>query len=249
MAKIAKERGFKLILRSHGRRMPLVADKETGETWAEISAKYFDEIIISIDGSAEANFKMRPVINLQKSVQKNNLIASDVANKQFDETISGYEALTKAIKNRTDIELKINTVIAKDNLDDMEKFASLLSDKVADKTFRIDQWDITQVFASPETSKEEQDKYMITEEDFFRAVMEASLNSKNIPKRAKAQTSDRCLITDQNGRTYIGGKDNLELGTLSHATSKFIKEKISNYNEDKNLSFQRRKQYLLYKPQ
>lgn len=130
----------------------------------------------------------------------------------------------------------------------MGAFGAFLAEKTDDKSFRIDQWDITQVFASPETTEAEQDKYLVTEKDFFAAVVEASLTSPNIPKRAKANTSDRCLIMDQNGRTYIGGQNNLELGHLNSDNISNIATAIHEYNEDKKLSLQRKKQYLAYKP-
>src|SRR5690606_8738072 len=55
MAEMAKDQGFDIILRSHGRHMTKPSPVE-GKTWAEACADVFDEIVISIDGTAEANF-------------------------------------------------------------------------------------------------------------------------------------------------------------------------------------------------
>lgn len=254
MAKRAKERGFNLILRSHGRMMPRVYDTETGQTWAQAVAASFDEIIVSIDGMAAENFQMRPVKRNQKLVLKVGQVLyaktmNEVANTQFEETMAGYTALSRAVGNDPLKIIKINTVVAKANAHGMGEFGRYLSQAVEDGALRVDCWDLTQVFPSPESDATEQEAYVISDIDFFRAILEATFTSPNIRKRAKSQTSSRCLIIDESGRTYFGGEENLELGNVKEPDIDTISQKINLYDAQKDLSAQRAEKYLNFIPQ
>lgn len=251
MAARAKERGLALILRTHGRRMPLVSDKATGQTWAEAVARHFDEIIVSIDGLASANFAMRPVVSIRKLLQNTAPGAAaeqrrQIAEHQFTQTMAGYRALSAAVGDRKDVVLKINTVVARANVSDLGPFARYLSRMVAAGTIRIDCWDITQVFPSPECSVEEQQAYLISEAEFLDAVLAASAMAPNISKRAKPVTSARCLIVDETGRTYIGGDRVLELGVLGEDPIDRIGARIAAYEAASRLEEQRAQKYLTY---
>lgn len=252
MVRKAKHQGLVSVLRTNGRNLHHSYDRANGISWANAIASYFDEVIVSIDGTATANFKMRPVkVNRQLLAEVGEVAYNErmrgVAQKQFDETVMGYEALTVATQYE-EVTLKITTVIAQPNINDMREFGSYLSEKVRQGSFKIDCWDLTQVFASPESSPEEIASYVVTDDEFFFAVASASLLSRNISKRAKPQTSVRCLIVDESGRTYIGGEGNTELGTLDKTGVSVIKEKIWSYDVRENLFDQRARKYLLYTP-
>jgi molybdenum cofactor biosynthesis enzyme MoaA len=252
MAMLAKGHGCNLILRTHGRNMAHPWDKETGAKWAEAAASTFDEIIVSIDGTAGANFSMRPVISKKKLLEKagnsNYLtVLNSVAVQQFAETVSGYEALSRAVGTRKDVSLKVNSVVARANLDDMPALGAFLSDKVKDGSFRVDRWDFTQVYPSPESSEQERAAYVISEKEFLTSLARTSITSRNIGKRAKPNTSARCLIIDESGRTYFGGESNIELGSLGQGTAYLIAKSIQEYDNQVDLSSQRMQKYLEYR--
>ncbi len=252
MAEMARNRGFQTILRTHGRHMTREFDKKTGKTWAQAVAENFDEIIVSIDGTAEANFKMRPVIVYNKRVAKQMgeeryaEYLTETAHKQFDETIEGYRALSRAVGARNDVSLKINTVAARANLDNLPTFATYLAKGVSNGEFRIDLWDIAQVFPSPENTPEEQAEYTISVQELFRTMMSVTMFSMNISKRVKPVTDGRCLIIDESGRVYVGGEENTELGTLDGTNAMHISAHIDGYMNQYLLTEQRTSSYLRY---
>ncbi|GAB5522863.1 MAG: viperin family antiviral radical SAM protein [Roseivirga sp.] len=246
MAQAAKSNNFKIILRTHGRNLYKPFDDSSIETWAEKCVELFDEIVVSIDGTPQINFLMRPVINYQKLSRHGRSDKDRIASRQFEETVLGYQALSSAAQLRTNITLKINTVITALNMHDMEDFGQLLSNKVIKDGLRIDWWEFTQVFPSPENNKEEQSTYVVDNGQFLKAVALASNYSQNISKQAKPITSARCLIVDENGRTYMGGQENLELGSLKEDNINTICSKISSYERMTSLSSQRAEKYLVY---
>lgn len=253
MARTAKERGFSLILRTHGRNLSKLYSGDNKHTWAEAVTNCFDEVIVSFDGTANANFKMRPVIRSQRLFSRAGADAyadlmEQAAHKQFAETVEGYEALSEAVEGNAKTTIKINTAVAQANIDNMPEFGAFLSCKLELGRFRIDCWDFTQVFPSTESTIEEQAGYIVTEEAFFRSVVFASLDSTNVPKRAKPRTSARCLIVDETGRIYFGGAENHELGFLGRDSIATVSQRILDYDHREDLSSQRTQKYLSYSP-
>ena len=266
MAEMAKEQGFNIVLRSHGRHMNKPSPVE-GKNWAEATADVFDEIIVSIDGTADANFAMRPVAVKEKGITRLNVLSdresarAEVAQEQFAETMAGYEALSQAVGNRDDVTLKINTVVGRDNVHDMPDFGKYLSGKVQDGSIRLDEWDMTQVVPAANDTPQDQAAYAISNGEFWKAVTSTALVSENVPKRAKPVTSPRCLIVEKSGRVYVGGDTDIELGSISPEgldakgaagvddAIKGIAKAIRNYDGDTHISDQRESGYLRYTPQ
>jgi len=254
MAKEAKERGFELILRTHGRTMrpdyfdssPALRRREDQTPIAETVAKYFDEVIISIDGTAEENFAMRPAGKTTAKLSKE--ITAAYAQKQFDETIGGLRALNEAaqLQQGEGPTIMINTVVAQKNYQGMADFGSFLQ-QLKEEGVDIKRWDLTQVMRSFITTKfgADPDAYMISEEQFHQAVIDAGKAAPTLDIRAKGITTARCYIIASDGDVYVGGSDRVEIGKVGDVERHpEMAKALQTYHTDKNLADQRGASYL-----
>ena len=251
MARLAKNEGFELILRTHGRNLPKPASRKDpeGQTFAEAIAECFDEIVISIDGAAEENFAMRPAKNFDRSANKSNKAEYlKIATQQYDETIAGLQAMSDAIRQRDNdnVKLKVNSVIAKKNFFAMGKFGRELQ-SLKDSGVKIDRWDMTEAMPSffSDTLKSQ---YLLEAGEFTQSLLDATMATTDIAIKGKGRTSARCLIADNAGRIYVGGSTQDFLGTVCLNSDVGIGDNVRNSRADKKLAQQRNVSYIELKP-
>jgi MoaA/NifB/PqqE/SkfB family radical SAM enzyme len=110
---------------------------------------------------------------------------SNQADKQYSETMDGLEAQAKESARRKDPKVRINSVVARDNVDHIHELGKDLEERVAAGKIRLERWSITHVAPAPIAKKGDPERYSIDSEEFMAAAIRCSDASPNISKRVK----------------------------------------------------------------
>lgn len=261
MARLAKERGFTSILRTHGRHLPKERQSAEGGTIsnADICARYFDKVIVSIDGMAMDNFTMRPTRAGQRAVDK-ALDAGDPAavdlrqqqaQLQFDQTMQGYQALCDSVRKQESLtgtrpQLHFNSVVAQSNFRGMGPLGAYLEEAARSERFIIDRWDLTQVMPAAINTPEQHNQYTIGTDEFVQALIDASTASPSLTKRAKPVTEGRSVIVDNAGKVYVGGRVRVDIGNIHTTAADTLTRNMARYVEDTGMLDDKDRSYMHY---
>lgn len=213
---VSKEFGF--INRFRSNLCVKLFDKSYLKSILENSHK----IYTSLDGLAETNFKLRPTKQYMTTANKTRELFKEEAEENFNLILNNLQNLIK-LKKQLNLqpEIIINTVIQKDNIDEILELISFLN------TLAIDRIDLTQLVIAKDNPK------FIEAEEFLAICLKACEISKH---RIKIKTirDERCLICQVSGDVVlVGSKTNIIIGNYLTGDLDEIKisvDQLSNTN-------------------
>jgi MoaA/NifB/PqqE/SkfB family radical SAM enzyme len=191
---VAKERGFKLILRTNALKLL---------RYRQLVASTFDSVGVSLDGDAASNDLMRPL--------KGAPVLSPA--QRFEIPLSEIAAL-KAANPR--IHIVLASVASKLNVDGIDRLAAILVRERAP----VDLWKIYQFVSNNFRSVDNRDEFLLSNDDFDRLAIRLRNNvSRLFPVvcRTSSEIDGSCLVINRDGEVLVGSK---RLGHLTtHSAS------------------------------
>ncbi|HSQ97640.1 MAG TPA: radical SAM protein [Rickettsiales bacterium] len=191
--------------------------------------RYFDFVYISIDGTAECNFYLRPSVQFTRIKKSDPNKAKETFTKyameNFNVIKTNLDNLV-ALKEKLNFKTKIviASVIQRYNLDKIKDLLNFVNQ------YKNIRWDITQV------TLDEVDINNITNDEFMKAIEEIMELSENIIK-IKPKTYPRCLSADNQGNIMLSQQFNIKVGNyLENIDNNFelIKKAIHEAIKNKN---------------
>lgn len=215
-AQVSKEFGF--INRFRSNFCVKLFDKSYLKSILENSHK----IYTSLDGLAETNFKLRPTKQYMTTANKTRELFKEEAEENFNLILTNLQNLIK-LKKQLNLqpEIIINTVIQKDNIDEILELISFLN------TLAIDRIDLTQLVIAKDNPK------FIETEEFLAICLKACEISKHKIK-IKPIRDERCLICQVSGDVVlVGSKTNIIIGNYLKEDLEEIKTLVAQLTNKK----------------